>query len=133
VLRSEIWQRGRRAKRALYEVSMTVSKLPEEILSGGLASGSAGADTETAAAGTQASLNRLIVKGVVDYVFEEEDGWVIVDFKTDQLEENNLESFLQFYRPQVLAYAREWEKTFGYKVKGAGLLFTSLPKYVVLV
>ncbi|MNN99845.1 ATP-dependent helicase/nuclease subunit A [compost metagenome] len=72
------------------------------------------------------------VRGVIDFLFEEEDGWVIVDFKTDSVTEEKLQSFIDFYRPQVQAYASEWEQTFGYKVKEAGLYFISLQKHVTI-
>jgi ATP-dependent helicase/nuclease subunit A len=130
VIGSSIWQRGLRAKRRLHEVSMTIKKLPEEIKA---LHSSNEADPEVASAATEpASIQHVIVKGVIDFLFEEEDGWVIVDFKTDQVEEDKLDSFVRFYRPQVLVYAQEWEKTFGYRVKEAGLYFTSLRKYEVL-
>ncbi len=72
------------------------------------------------------SIQYAYVRGIIDFLFEEEDGWVIVDFKTDSVTEEKLQSFIDFYRPQVLAYASEWEKTFGYKVKEAGLYFALL-------
>lgn len=57
---------------------------------------------------------------------------MIVDFKTDHVEEASLQSFVDFYRPQVLAYASEWENTFGFTVKEAGLYFVGIGRYVVL-
>jgi ATP-dependent helicase/nuclease subunit A len=44
----------------------------------------------------------ILVEGVVDLAFEEEDGWVVVDFKTDQ----DLAGELETYRDQVRLYAR---------------------------
>jgi ATP-dependent helicase/nuclease subunit A len=72
------------------------------------------------------------VRGVIDFLFEEEDGWVIVDFKTDSVTEEKLPAFVDFYRPQVLAYASEWEKSFGYRAKESGLYFAQLGTYKTL-
>lgn len=63
------------------------------------------------------------VRGVIDFLFEEDDGWVIVDFKTDWIGEKPLQPFIDFYRPQVRSYAIEWERTLGYRVKETYLYF----------
>ena len=68
----------------------------------------------------------VYVEGVIDFLFEEEDGWVIVDFKTDHFEAGKEEAFVRFYQPQVMIYAREWERTFRYTVKEAGLYFVNI-------
>ncbi|WP_138494060.1 UvrD-helicase domain-containing protein [Paenibacillus pinistramenti] len=102
VLAGELWQRSLRARRRLFEVPIMVHKQNE--------------NNEPAA----------YVRGVIDFLFEEEDGWVIVDFKTDSVTEENLQSFIDYYRPQVEAYAGELTNTFGYKVKESALYFTSL-------
>ncbi len=54
-----------------------------------------------------------LLRGVIDLVFEEPDGWVIVDF----------------YSPQVLAYAEQWEQLVDGKVKEAGLYFIDRQRY----
>ncbi|MFD0959155.1 UvrD-helicase domain-containing protein [Paenibacillus chungangensis] len=106
ILGGELWQRSLHARRRLFEVPMMLHKKPGE-------------DNEL----------QCYTRGVIDFLFEEEDGWVIVDFKTDSVTEETLQSFIDFYRPQVQAYASEWERTFGYKVKEAGLYFTQLGRY----
>jgi ATP-dependent helicase/nuclease subunit A len=73
-----------------------------------------------------------ILRGVIDLVFEEEEGWVIVDFKTDRYEVKNEQQFVDFYKPQVRAYVEEWERTIGGKVKEAGLYFIDSNRYVSL-
>lgn len=65
-------------------------------------------------------------------LFEEEDGWVVVDFKTDVYEEIHLEMFVDFYRPQVMAYADELQRAFGLRIKEAGLYFLHRNEYVTL-
>ncbi len=70
------------------------------------------------------------MKGVIDLVFEEEDGWVIADFKTDLFEEQHFEAFVRYYAPQVRAYAEKWERLMGQRVKEIGLYFTNRAEYV---
>lgn len=130
ILNSELWQRSLRAKRRLFEIPimMVMSKTmsypaTEQTMS------------ETAAVALTHQSNNggnLLVKGVIDFAFEEDDGWVIVDFKTDQLDESKLEQFVGFYAPQVQAYAKAWSETFGYRVNEAGLYFVSLRRFVSL-
>ncbi|WP_261303981.1 UvrD-helicase domain-containing protein [Paenibacillus andongensis] len=73
-----------------------------------------------------------LLRGVIDLVFEEEDGFVIVDFKTDRYESQHEQQFVDYYRPQVVAYVEEWERTVGGKVKEAGLYFIDKHKYVCI-
>lgn len=132
VLDSELWQRSLRAKQRLFEIPIMMHQRNGEATP---IPAIEQAISETAAAAlTQQSINglNLLVKGVIDFAFEEEDGWVIVDFKTDQLDEGKLQQFVHFYAPQVQAYALAWSETFGYRVKEAGLYFISLQKHVTI-
>ncbi|MDD9271467.1 UvrD-helicase domain-containing protein [Paenibacillus sp. GCM10023248] len=130
VIASELWQRSQRARRRLFEVPLMIRKNAGEV-SVSSDAGSAASEVAVAMEGT-GSIKYAYVRGVIDFLFEEEDGWVIVDFKTDSVTEEKLQSFIDFYQPQVLAYASEWEQTFGYRVKEAGLYFVSLPRYVTV-
>ncbi len=132
VLESGLWQRSQQAKQRLFEIPTMMHQRNGEATPYPATEQKM---FETAAAAlTQQSNNglNLLVKGVIDFTFEEEDGWVIVDFKTDQLDEGKLQQFVHFYAPQVQAYALAWSETFGYRVKEAGLYFVSLQKYVTL-
>lgn len=125
---SELWQRALRARTRLHEVRLIFQKRSEEIAV------EAASDPEVAVSTEDWTLadtvRTVYVEGVIDFLFEEEDGWVIVDFKTDHFEVGKEESFVRFYRPQVMSYAREWEQTFGYKVKETGLYFVGHERYV---
>lgn len=130
VLDSELWQRSLRAKQRLFEIPIMMVQSNGEITTCPVTEQ---AMSETAAAVLKYQTDNgghILVKGVIDFAFEEEDGWVIVDFKTDQLEENKLQQFVRFYSPQVQAYAKAWSDTFGYKTKEAGLYFASLRRFV---
>ena len=49
----------------------------------------------------------MLLQGVVDCWFVEEDGTVtVVDFKTDRVSENTVKSRAEDYRPQLDAYTR---------------------------
>ena len=47
---------------------------------------------------------RLLVQGMIDCAFLEEDDWVLVDYKTDRVEDE--ERFTAIYRPQLAWYAK---------------------------
>jgi ATP-dependent helicase/nuclease subunit A len=58
---------------------------------------------------------KIIVQGAVDVCFEEDDGLVILDFKTDRVE--NAESLAYTYGEQLNIYAAACEKIYGKPVK----------------
>ncbi|MBP3966257.1 UvrD-helicase domain-containing protein [Paenibacillus lignilyticus] len=109
VRQHKIWKRGLAAKRRIHELPFRTRM--EKV------------------AGDESTVHTLL-KGVIDYLFEEEDGWVIVDFKTDVYEDGQLGAFVDFYRPQVKAYADELLRAFGIQVKEAGLWFLHGNEYV---
>lgn len=133
ILVSELWQRSLRARRRLFELPLLLRKNAAELMSlNNMAMEDIKLEAAPASATGDDAVKHAYLRGVIDFLFEEEDGWVIVDFKTDHIEEGALQSFVNFYRPQVLVYAAEWENTFGFKVKEAGLYFAGIGRYVVL-
>ncbi len=65
-----------------------------------------------------------IVEGFIDLLFEEEDGFVIVDFKTDAVgSEEDVEQAMARYRLQGGAYALALSKATGVNVKEVSFLF----------
>jgi ATP-dependent helicase/nuclease subunit A len=59
-----------------------------------------------------------IVEGVIDLAFREGDGWVVADYKTDEVADpTELERRLAVYRAQVDLYATCWEALTGEPVK----------------
>ncbi|MBD2872551.1 UvrD-helicase domain-containing protein [Paenibacillus arenilitoris] len=112
VAESGLWKRSIQAKRCYHEFSfMTARVLSDE--------------------GSTAAVTSLL-RGVIDLVFEEEEGWVIVDFKTDHHALEQEAQLIELYKPQVFAYVDEWERTVGCKVKEAGLYFLDSDRYVKL-
>lgn len=132
VLRSDLWRRSLAAKRRLFEMPFTVvdradidhANVAEAESVVGLES--SGQDCVVAAPRTK------ILQGVIDLLFEEDGGWVIVDFKTDAFEADREGGFVEFYRPQVQKYVEVWGSMFGMRVKEAGLYFTRIGRYVVV-
>ncbi|MFT7641851.1 MAG: ATP-dependent helicase/nuclease subunit A, partial [Pirellulaceae bacterium] len=70
-----------------------------------------------------------LVRGVIDLVFQEDDGWVIVDYKTDDVSDSNVAEFVEYYGEQLNAYAQYWSAILGQPVKERGLYFTRLNRY----
>jgi ATP-dependent helicase/nuclease subunit A len=62
---------------------------------------------------------RVLLHGAIDLAFEEEDGWVLIDYKSDTVTPENLEGLVAFYSPQVSLYRRYWEKLTGRPAKAA--------------
>ena len=56
-----------------------------------------------------------LLQGVIDCAFLEDDAWVLVDYKTDRIEDE--EAFIQRYRLQLDWYARALESITGLPVK----------------
>ncbi len=109
VICSPLWERMRKSRRRLAEVPFTVSELDAEH----------GRETVTS--------------GVIDLVFEEDDGWVIVDYKTDAVTDHKrLVELTEFYSSQVRLYRQYWEALTGARVVEAGLYFISAEAWVTV-
>nr|MBR4280248.1 helicase-exonuclease AddAB subunit AddA [Clostridia bacterium] len=67
-----------------------------------------------------------ILQGVIDCAFIEDGAWVLVDYKTDRIGDE--EAFIQRYREQIEWYARALERITGLKVKERYLYSISLGK-----
>ena len=59
----------------------------------------------------------LLLQGVIDCYFEEEDGIVLVDYKTDYVPSGRVDMIRERYRVQISYYARALERLTGKKVK----------------
>ncbi len=70
--------------------------------------------------------NGAIFEGVMDVVFKEEDGLVVLDFKTDLVDQKGLNSKIEHYRPQVKVYSDAIRTIFGTPTKEIILFFLHL-------
>jgi len=99
IVGSKFWTRVLRAEKKLFEVPFAVLM-----------------------DGPGAPAVPTVLSGVIDLVFLEKGGWVIVDYKTD-LVTGRIEEFVEYYRPQVEAYCRFWKEATGGPIKEAVLYF----------
>ena len=66
-----------------------------------------------------------VLEGFIDLLYRDEDGLVIVDYKTDAVPVAALDQRVAFYRPQMAAYAAALEAATGEPVARCVLLFLS--------
>jgi len=113
VMESEIWRRAEKSTVRLVEAPFHTT-LPSSMFQSGK---------------IPEKLPEVQVSGVIDLAFREDKGWVIVDYKTDDVSGGRLEELVEHYSPQLETYARAWEKCTGEKVVETGLFFTSNGQY----
>jgi ATP-dependent helicase/nuclease subunit A len=103
VRKSPLWKRALAAKRCLVEVPFVLS-------------------TRSADLGLSAEVPpETILSGAIDLVFEEADGWMLVDYKSDTVADN-LDALVRFYEPQLARYRSVWRDLTGRPTR-AGLFF----------
>ena len=68
----------------------------------------------------------MIVQGMIDCAFREEDGWILLDYKTDHIEDET--AFVEEYRPQLEWYAVALRELTGKPVKESWLYALSVDK-----
>ena len=66
---------------------------------------------------------KIMVQGIIDLAFKENGQWVIVDYKTDRVNDRNIESLKEMYKKQIDLYSQALEKITGIKVKERILCF----------
>jgi ATP-dependent helicase/nuclease subunit A len=102
VICSPLWQRALAARRRMTEVPFALLTSSKEL---GLSEGPA----------------ETVLQGAIDLAFEEDSGWMIVDYKSDTVA-GNLAELASFYSPQVEFYRRYWQRMTGRPTR-AGLFF----------
>lgn len=73
-----------------------------------------------------------LVQGVIDLYFEEEDGFVIVDYKTDKPRGQSVVEMAEKYRFQLDYYAKAIEALSDRPVKEKYIYFTEMESYCLL-
>ena len=74
----------------------------------------------------------LMLRGIIDLYFEEDDEIVIVDYKTDYIDEDNKQEVIDRYRKQLDLYAEALNKLTGKKVKEKYLYLFNIDEEVKL-
>ena len=72
----------------------------------------------------------ILLQGIIDAWFEEDDGLVLVDYKTDRVKEGGEQVLLERYQIQLLYYARALAQITGKKVKEAVIYSLALQKEI---
>ena len=109
--KSNLWNRALRSGQKYFEMPFSVTTTGEEL--------------------KRDFSGPVVLTGAIDLVFKEEGGWVIADYKTDEIF-GPLKRYVVYYAPQVQLYRRFWEKISKEKVKESGLYFTCVQHWVVI-
>ncbi len=138
ILKSDFWQRIMKAEKRYFEIPFSIKTDSRVLRMAGEweEKGEKGAIAKKAKRGStkfdeisEREKLPIILTGAIDLAFFEQDGWVIADYKTDDVGEG-LENFVKYYGSQVKLYSKYWEEITKQKVKEAGLYFTSVDKWV---
>ena len=73
----------------------------------------------------------FVIQGIVDAVFYEEGGWVLLDYKTGGRGRSE-EELAAYYRPQLTWYRRAVEKLLGGQVRESWLVMLDLGKEIAV-
>ena len=109
VMKSTVWQRATASRQRLVEVPF---------------------QTLLASDGPSRTEIPTLLRGVIDLVFLEGPGWVVVDYKTDRVLPAAVPNLTEHYSPQLRTYAKVWQALTGRKVHEAALFFTHPNLYV---
>ena len=72
----------------------------------------------------------IFLQGVVDCAMVDDDGIVVIDFKTDYVTQESLPEKVAHYRSQVMAYANALSRIYQLPVKQALLYFFNIGEFV---
>ena len=75
----------------------------------------------------------VLLQGVVDCAFFDNDGITVIDFKTDRVNYENLNTIAQGYYSQVQAYANALSKIFNAPIKNAYLYFFAKNSFITVM
>ena len=72
----------------------------------------------------------VVVQGIIDVYFEEEDKIILVDYKTDRVREGGEDILIRRYRAQMESYQQALEKITGKCVKEIYIYSVTLQKTI---
>jgi ATP-dependent helicase/nuclease subunit A len=104
ITESEFWKEVQKAEQKFVEMPFSLKLAPSDL---GLGSDAG---------------QLVILSGTIDLVYKGEDGWRVIDYKTDDISDN-VDEFVRYYAPQIKAYSKFWQEITGEKVVKAGLFF----------
>ena len=56
----------------------------------------------------------------------------MLDYKSERVEASDIPALVAYYKPQIEAYAKAWERVVGQSVVESGLFFTHVGEYVTV-
>ena len=74
----------------------------------------------------------VLIQGIIDAWFEEDDGLVIVDYKTDRIAEGEEQTLIDRYRIQLAYYAKALSQIAGKQVKETVIYSMALQREIVV-
>jgi ATP-dependent helicase/nuclease subunit A len=78
------------------------------------------------------SKEMILVQGIIDAWFFEDEEIVLVDYKTDAVKEGGLEELAQKYKEQLACYGETLERITGKTVKEQVIYSLSLGKSIIV-
>jgi len=120
---SPLGVRALRGRKLLRELPFTLALPARELYSfdginfDGINTSSGQLETVTGREDGADSRAVVIVQGVIDCLIDEGDGWLLIDYKTDQVAPGEDDEIAKRYRIQMSIYARAVESILGGKVK----------------
>ena len=75
---------------------------------------------------------KIRLQGIIDCFFEEEDGIVLLDYKTDYVEEGKVDEIIERYKSQIKYYKDALEKIIGKRVKESYLYLFNIDKEILV-
>ncbi len=75
---------------------------------------------------------KILLQGVVDCAVVDDDGIIVLDFKTDRVSDTTVEAAAGAYRPQVDAYADALSRIYELPVKEKWLYFFHIDRFISL-
>jgi ATP-dependent helicase/nuclease subunit A len=109
ICESPFWKRAMQAEKRFFEVPFSIGTSEMDL-------------------GGEGELP-VVLSGAIDLAFLEGDGWVIADYKTDEISDD-LQNYVDYYTPQVKLYSKYWSEITHENVKETGLYFTSINKWI---
>lgn len=126
---SDLGKRACRASKRRNEWAFTLKKNTEELAA-------EAADPEIRRAVREELPEQILIQGVIDCAFRDDDGIVVVDFKTDRYsaadEKEGFRRFVDRYRRQLDLYCEVVEKEYGEPVARASLFMLRAGREVVV-
>ncbi|MBR7122162.1 MAG: UvrD-helicase domain-containing protein [Oscillospiraceae bacterium] len=76
---------------------------------------------------------KIMLQGVVDCAIIEPDGIIVIDFKTDRINDETVTAVSQGYCAQITTYAKALEKIYRLPVKAAFLYYFHMGKFIPVI